>query len=302
MRMALTGWIALGLLAFCASRLCAETEAADETDKLIAKLGDEDYVERTKATEALRKAGYHAAAKIRKARDEAKDPEVKARLSELLAAGFPYPAKEAQSSIAGRVTFKGEAPPRKELDVTSNETCVKILNGEKLLSENLVVGKEGQLANVVVHVSKGLEAFRFDPPKEPAEVSCEKCRFHPHVLPLMAGQGLNLRTVDPMLVNWNAVGYFNFGRMKPGVDLRKFEDPAVVTLKSDAHAWMRAYFVVLDHPFHAVTKEDGTFEIKGLLPGTYTLTFWHEELGTQTQEVTVGEKERTDVNAEFTKK
>jgi len=40
-----------------------------------------------------------------------------------------------------------------------------------------------------------------------------------------------------------------------------------------------------------VTAADGTFTIKGLPPGTYTIEAWHEKLGTQTMTVTVGAKE-----------
>ena len=50
---------------------------------------------------------------------------------------------------------------------------------------------------------------------------------------------------------------------------------------------MNAYVNVVPHPFFAVTKDDGSFEIKGLPEGTYTLELWHERLGTQTQAVTV---------------
>jgi hypothetical protein len=50
---------------------------------------------------------------------------------------------------------------------------------------------------------------------------------------------------------------------------------------------MRSYANVVTHPFFSVTKDDGTFEIKGLAPGTYTIEAWHERLGTQTQSVTI---------------
>ena len=52
--------------------------------------------------------------------------------------------------------------------------------------------------------------------------------------------------------------------------------------KCDVHGWMNAYAGVLDHPYFAVTKPDGTFSIPNLPPGTYTLAAWHEKLGTQT--------------------
>jgi hypothetical protein len=53
---------------------------------------------------------------------------------------------------------------------------------------------------------------------------------------------------------------------------------------------MAAYAGVLPHPFFAVSAGDGGFEIKGLPAGTYTIEAWHEQLGTQTQTVTVDGK------------
>jgi hypothetical protein len=52
---------------------------------------------------------------------------------------------------------------------------------------------------------------------------------------------------------------------------------------------MRSYAYVVTHPFFAVTKDDGTFEIRGLPAGTYTIEAWHERLGTQTQQVTISD-------------
>ena len=46
------------------------------------------------------------------------------------------------------------------------------------------------------------------------------------------------------------------------------------------------FIVVKEHPFFAVSGEDGSFTIPGELPdGEYTLEAWHEKYGTQ--EVTV---------------
>jgi hypothetical protein len=50
---------------------------------------------------------------------------------------------------------------------------------------------------------------------------------------------------------------------------------------------MAAYGGIVPHPFFAVTAPDGTFEIKGLPAGTFTIETWHERFGTQTQTVTV---------------
>ena len=65
----------------------------------------------------------------------------------------------------------------------------------------------------------------------------------------------------------------------------------MVRIKCDMHGWMAAYAGVLDHPYFAVTAPGGTFEIKQLPPGTYTIEAWHETLGTQTRQVTLAEKQ-----------
>jgi hypothetical protein len=62
---------------------------------------------------------------------------------------------------------------------------------------------------------------------------------------------------------------------------------------------MNAFAGVVPHPFFAVSKEDGSFEIKGLPAGTYTLEAWHEQLGTQTQPVVVDGKTAAKVSLSF---
>ena len=65
----------------------------------------------------------------------------------------------------------------------------------------------------------------------------------------------------------------------------------LIAVKCNIHPWMRSYIGVVSHPFFAVTGDDGTFTIKGLPPGTYTIEIIHEKYGKQEQQVTVGAKE-----------
>jgi hypothetical protein len=62
---------------------------------------------------------------------------------------------------------------------------------------------------------------------------------------------------------------------------------------------MRAFVGVVDNPFYATTGPGGTFSLKDLPPGTYTLEAWHETFGTQTATVTIGAKETKDVTFTF---
>jgi hypothetical protein len=110
----------------------------------------------------------------------------------------------------------------------------------------------------------------------------------------MAGQELQVKNSDPFLHNVHSLAQtnpaFNFGQ--PNVDPgKKVEPPKTaenIKVKCDVHPWMNAYIIVLEHPFFGVSKEDGTFTIKGNPPdGDYTLAAWHESLGTQEVQATV---------------
>ena len=90
--------------------------------------------------------------------------------------------------------------------------------------------------------------------------------------------------------------------MSPGVTPLEQTFPReeiMIPVKCNVHPWMKSYIGVVEHPFFAVSKEDGTFEIKGLPPGDYTIEAWHEKLGTSTQKVTVGPKETKSVDFTF---
>ena len=75
--------------------------------------------------------------------------------------------------------------------------------------------------------------------------------------------------------------------------LLKGQDP------SDAATPVKTWIVVAKHPYYVVTSEDGSYELDGVPPGTYTLTAWHETLGTQTQSVTVETEGTAEVNLTF---
>jgi hypothetical protein len=62
---------------------------------------------------------------------------------------------------------------------------------------------------------------------------------------------------------------------------------------------MQAFVGVVDHPYFAVTQDGGKFELKNLPAGTYTIEAWHEKLGTQTQTLTVAEKQAAELTFTF---
>ena len=81
--------------------------------------------------------------------------------------------------------------------------------------------------------------------------------------------------------------------------MRSFALPEMLLpVQCNQHPWMRAYLNVMTHPYFAVSTKDGTFTIKNLPPGEYTIAALHEKFGQQTMKVKVGAKETT--KADFT--
>ena len=74
----------------------------------------------------------------------------------------------------------------------------------------------------------------------------------------------------------------------------------MIPVKCNQHPWMKMYLNVLANPFYAVTGKDGSSELKGPPPGTYTIAAVHEKYGEQEMKITVGPKDnKQDVTFDF---
>jgi hypothetical protein len=194
-------------------------------------------------------------------------------------------AKDA-GTVKGVVLFKGDKPePRPISEVAGNAFCKEHHKGKVPVRDTFVFGKNGDndtLVNVLVYVSKGLEDKSFDPPKAPAVLDQVGCMYTPHVVAVMVGQTLQVRNSDATLHNVMGTPRnnppFNFGMpVQGGTYDVVFKQPEMkLSTKCFMHPWMSAYVHVLEHPFFAVTGEDGTFTIRGLPPGEYELSVLHE--------------------------
>jgi plastocyanin len=217
------------------------------------------------------------------------------------------------ATITGRAVFTGTAPQPVPISMSSDAACHKSQGartgeqGEKgeLVKEDLVVGAGGALKYVFVRVVEGLPGKSFAPPAEPVTLDQRGCTYRPHVVGVQVGQQLLLVNSDPTLHNVHTVSQankpFNFGMSVQGQkSARYFSAPEVmVKARCDVHPWMASWIGVVEHPFFAVTGDDGRFVLKGLPAGEYTIEAWSETLGTQKQTVTVSEGETKEITLTF---
>ena len=205
----------------------------------------------------------------------------------------PAPAAPAGApSVTGKVSFNGEAPEPQAIDMAAVKECAA-QHPDGAFQESVVVNDNKTLRNVVVWVTAGLPEGGSYPAPPAAKLDQKGCQYHPHVIAVMKDQPLLISNSDPFLHNVHSLAQqnpaFNFGQpnLDPGKQVEPMKAPEVFKIKCDVHPWMSAFVHVLEHPFFSVTGDDGTFTLRGLPPGTYTLTAWHETLGTKTAEVKV---------------
>jgi plastocyanin len=203
------------------------------------------------------------------------------------------------ATVKGAVKFDGTAPKPSKIDMSQDPAC-KGANE----AENIVVSG-GDLANVFVYVKDGLGNRAFDVPKDPVVLDQSGCKYHPHVLGVMAGQTVQIKNDDQTTHNihptpkdnreWNE----SQPPSSPAIEKNFAREEIMLPVKCNQHPWMKMYVSVVKSPFYAVTDKSGKYEIKGLPPGDYTIAFVHEKLGEQDQKVTVAAKETKTVDQNF---
>jgi plastocyanin len=180
--------------------------------------------------------------------------------------------------IRGVVTFNGTAPEPEEVEGARCHPGAKAIRVAPVL-----VGEGGRLKDVMVYVNDP-QVVPAAIPDGPAVLDQVDCQYVPHVLGLRVGQVLRVKSSDPAMHNVHALSEknpgFNFGMTRPGEsrDLT-FARPEQFLVKCDVHPWMTAHVYVFDHPFFALTGDDGAFEIAGLPPGEHEVVFSHPFLG-----------------------
>lgn len=221
-------------------------------------------------------------------------------LPRALKAGAPA---TAGATLHGVVHFEGKIPPAKPINMAADPVCAK-QHPSPVMAQEVVADAKGDLQNVIVFVSDGLDGQVFDPPSQPAVVEQKGCLYEPHVMAVRANQILELVNDDATSHNIHPLPANNREWNKAEPPGSKMEDSfareeVAIPVKCNVHPWMKGYIAVFKHPYFAVTGKDGSFDLSNLPPGTYTIKAWHEKLGTSTQTVTVGASETKEISFVF---
>ncbi|HSB11052.1 MAG TPA: carboxypeptidase regulatory-like domain-containing protein [Blastocatellia bacterium] len=206
-----------------------------------------------------------------------------------------YVSKGDEGTITGKVSFDGAPPAPRRIDMGGDAFCASA-PGEKTTDD--VVVADGKLSNVFVYLKGGpVDANSFPTPSDPVVLDQQGCRYHPRVLGIQTNQPFKVINSDSTTHNVHPSPKVNdeWNQMQaqgaPPIE-KKFGRPeTLIPVKCNQHPWMKASIGVLGHPCFAVSAKDGTYTIKNVPPGSYTLVFWHETLGEQTQQVTIAAKE-----------
>lgn len=210
--------------------------------------------------------------------------------------------------ISGKATLNA-AGKRKKQTTTADPVCNDQYKESPLMSDDAVtqeVEGEHRLQYVMVYLSNVSGAF--EAPQDPVLLDQKGCRYEPHVIGVMVKQPVKIRNSDPTLHNIHGMPSvnqeFNFGQAKAGMEeIKAFDQPELgFRIKCDVHPWMQAWTFVFTHPFYAVTKADGTFEIRDIPAGSYELVFWHEKFGEQKFTVKVEDSQTVTQDAKFEQK
>ena len=199
--------------------------------------------------------------------------------------------------IQGKISFDGKAPKMKSLRMDADPVCVAN-NTVVPRREWLILDENNGIKNVLVFVkessNKSLEG-EFNAPENPAVIDQNGGGYVPHVLGVMVVQKLDILNSDGTLHNIHALPKVNkefnkaMPRSKKRMTVQFDKSEAPFKVKCDVHPWMGAFIGVFEHPYFAVTDDDGSYVISGLEPGDYVIEAWHEKLGSQTANVTVGD-------------
>ena len=207
-------------------------------------------------------------------------------------------------TISGIVHFDGSVPEQSVLQLGGWSECAAQHTGIVYAGDILVTN--GRLQNALVYIKDGLGERVFAVPEEPLENDQKGCVFLPRIMALQVDQQIRYLNSDPMAHNvhglprnsshWN----FSLGLKGTSRSITIDAEEVGIEVKCDIHGWMRSYLGVFDHPYFALSDQNGAFRLHNVPPGEYTITAWHERFGVRSRTVTLPAQGHKRIELRFT--
>jgi hypothetical protein len=193
-------------------------------------------------------------------------------------------------TVTGQFVLDGEIPELKPL----------VAKGDSSAKDAAVCAKEGvQDESLIVDpATKGIANVFVYMPKAPNDIAPELretkekivkfdqigCHFIPHALILRTNQKVAILSADSVSHNTHVYAVRNSGENQTisldRVGNTKWTCPQAekmpIKVMCDIHPWMRAWWLILDHPYAAISGKDGTFTIEKVPAGTQEFTAWQD--------------------------
>lgn len=196
------------------------------------------------------------------------------------------PYSGATGTISGVVSYNGTAPAPKKIDTTADPACGKA--NPNLMTDDSVV-TDGKLANTFVYIKEGtveggkkIGDYAWSTPTTAVQLDQKGCHYSPHVMGVQTNQKISITNSDQTQHNVHPTPKLNQewnqtqANGAPPIEKTFTRAEVLIPVKCNQHPWMKAYIGVMRTPFFAVSAENGSFEIKGVPPGTYTVVAWKE--------------------------
>ena len=218
-------------------------------------------------------------------------------------------AGQEAGAIKGRLLWGGVGLPRAEPKPAA-VCAVGAVPDESIVVDPATKGVANGFAYLVGPTGSNPAAERALLARVPEVVVDQRsCRFAPHAVAVHTGQRLVFTSHDPVPHTVGITTSRN-GSLNAMVSVGDKVSMTFVAAERgpvpfvcNIHPWMAGSFMVFDHPFFAVTRPDGSFEIAGVPAGARRLVVRQEASGFATAggprgvEVVVEPGKTTDVGA-----
>lgn len=192
--------------------------------------------------------------------------------------------------LRGRITYVGQPPVKTFWHRKGNRPAdfsLSLFRDHDIPRETLVVDSSTKgIANVVVYFVRRPPGYRNAKTPKTALITIQHGRFRPRVTVVQTDQTIRVVNRDKTTHNVHVLPKKNDrgpNKQVPPEGAIKFSfkrpEPRPVKIVNDIFHWMVAWQLPLDHPFAAVTDQNGEYSIRGIPSGRHEIVLWHESAG-----------------------